>query len=136
MVNTIQPKSPNTAKQKLTSFFKESAGGYWIFGSAMYAMRRTSLRALQKPRKSEGKKMPPTKMMTNVGAGVRNGPCLGWSVRSFRFPLRDSYGKTGDRFLATGDEITVKSGRRARMKEVLPKRSVDQCLTRSLRPKV
>ena len=65
-----------------------------------------------------------------------NGPCLGWAVRSSGFPLRDSHGNPEDRFLATGDEITVKSGRRARITEGLPKRSVDQCLTQSLRPKV
>ena len=56
-----------------------------------------------------------------VAAGVRNGPCLGWSVRFSGFPLLDSYGNLGDRFLATGDEITAKSGWRARMNEVLPK---------------
>ena len=67
---------------------------------------------------------------------MRNGPCLDWSVGSSGFPLRDSYDNPGDRFLATGDGITVKSARRARMKEVLPKRSVDQCLTQSLRPEV
>ena len=47
-----------------------------------------------------------------VAAGVRNGPCLGWSVRSSGFPL-----PPGDRCLAIGDEFTVKSGRRARMKK-------------------
>ena len=40
-----------------------------------------------------------------VAAGVRNGPCLGWSVRSSGFPLRDSYGDPGDRCLAIDDEF-------------------------------
>ena len=71
-----------------------------------------------------------------VAAGMHNGSCLGWPVRSSGFPLRDSHGNPRDRFQATGDEITVKSGRRARIKEGLPKRAVDQCLTQSLRPKV
>ena len=67
---------------------------------------------------------------------MRNGPRLDWSVGSSGFPLRDSHDNPGDRFLATGDGITVKSGRRARMKKVLTKRSVDQCLTQSSRPEV
>ena len=42
---------------------------------------------------------------TIVVAGVRNGPCLDWSVRSSGFPLRDSHGNPGDRYLATVDEF-------------------------------
>ena len=38
---------------------------------------------------------------SRIAAGVRNGPCLGWSVRSCGFPLRDTHGNSGDRFLAT-----------------------------------
>ena len=43
--------------------------------------------------------------MCTVAAGVRNGSCLGWSVRSSGFPLRDSYGNPGDRCLAIDDEF-------------------------------
>ena len=42
---------------------------------------------------------------SSVAAGVRNRPCLGWSVKSSGFPLRDSHGNPEDRCLAIDDEF-------------------------------
>ena len=53
-----------------------------------------------------------------VAAGVRNGPCMGWSVRSSGFPLRESRGNPWDRCLANNDDFMVNRGRRARAEKM------------------